>query len=143
MARRSPYGFARVVGGAASGLFLSVLFVCTSPPPVVADSLHTPPVGSAERKAILEAFRQSGQDKNRVFIVRTLKVQNGWAWLTVDPRSKDGKNTYEPESVLMHDEGKGWKWAAAPCAEADCEMGAEIKKIRAAFPAAPAAVFSK
>jgi hypothetical protein len=107
------------------------------------ESPTNPPPGSTERKAILDAMRARGDLHNRIFIVRYLKVQGGWAWLIVDPRSPDGKNQYETESALLHKEVPGWKVADQPCTDEGCDDKAEMARIRAAYPNAPRAIFPR
>lgn len=63
------------------------------PPRIAAGDVRTPPPGSPERKAILDAAR-SLFDKNAsriVFEVVTLKVAAGFAWAVLMPRYKNGK----------------------------------------------------
>ena len=110
-------------------------------PSAFAVSVNTPPKGSAERKAIMDAMRAKGDDQDRIFVVRYLKVSKGWAWLRVDPQSRDGSNHYESESALLRQSAKHWKVVAQPCAEADCVEDDELARIRADFPAAPDAIF--
>src|SRR6266571_3380349 len=68
----------------------------------------TPPKASAERKAILDAYRearkQPGEDATKaiVFVVDYMKVHRGWAWMTVTPQSPGGDQHYESESALLH-----------------------------------------
>ena len=104
---------------------------------------YTPPVGSPERKAIFDAMRAAGDDRGRVFVPRHLKVADGWAWVTAEPRSKDGANRYEPESALVRREGGGWRVVAQPCGEEECDDAKETVRIRAAFPRAPAGIFPR
>ena len=48
------------------------------------NTAHTPPDGSAEKNAILQATQRAlarqGR-KNLVLVVPYLKVHNGWAWI--------------------------------------------------------------
>jgi hypothetical protein len=104
---------------------------------------YTPKPGTPERKAIADAMRGKGDDRDRVFVMRYLMVQDGWAWMVADPQSTDGKNHYEPESALLHKERKGWKVLDQPCGEADCDADKELARIRKAFPAAPPRIFPK
>jgi hypothetical protein len=64
----------------------------------VADKLHTPAEGSAEREAILNGLRRHWQStrnpddgktyKGKItFRVSYLKVHSGWAWVYAEPRS--------------------------------------------------------
>src|SRR5271166_4733497 len=102
---------------------------------------YTPEAGSQERKAIFDAMRALGDIHDRVFVVRYLKVQNGWAWMMGDPQSPDGKSHYESESALLRNDGTGWKVLDQPCTEADCDDKKEMARIRAAYPKAPAGIF--
>jgi hypothetical protein len=102
---------------------------------------YTPKAGSQERKAIFDAMRVLGDDHDRVFAVRYLKVQNGWAWMLVDPQSPDGKSHYESESALLRKDHARWKVLDQPCGEADCDDKKEMARIKAAFPQAPAGIF--
>jgi len=105
--------------------------------------VHTPPMGSAERKAIMDAMRATGDLPDRIFIVKFLKVSQGWAWLEADPRSKDGKQSYEPESALLQQKGKAWKVVDQPCSEESCDADEEMSRIKTDHPEAPAVIFPK
>lgn len=63
------------------------------PPKLAAGEVMTPPPGSPERKAILDAVRgQFGRQAHRiVFEVRTMNVAAGFAWVTVMPLYASGK----------------------------------------------------
>jgi hypothetical protein len=72
---------------------------------------RTPPQGSAERKAILDAMRAERARFDTlpvVFVVRHLKVRGGWAWLEADPQSPDGSQRYEGEAALLRSQGGAW-----------------------------------
>lgn len=125
-----------------SGLACLFLIQCSSTTGVEPGP-YTPPPGSAERDAIFDAMRAHGGVPDRVFVVRYLKVQNGWAWASGNPQSPDGKNRYEPESALLNNNGFGWRVVAQPCSEEGCNFRKEVARIRAAFPAAPAGIFPK
>ena len=103
----------------------------------------TPAEGSAERGAIFAGMRQGREIQDQVFVPRDFKVQNGWAWVTADPQSKDGAQHYETESWLLQKTGDTWKVVAQPCAEEGCELKSEIAKMRTAHPEAPEAIFPK
>jgi hypothetical protein len=58
-----------------------------------AATVHTPPVGSAERHAVLEALRPSIEAQFRVpiaFVPHMLCVSEGWAVILADPQRKGG-----------------------------------------------------
>ena len=104
---------------------------------------YTPPSGNPERQAIFDAMRARGDIRNRIYVVRYLMVQDGWAWTVGDPQSSDGKSHYERESALLRNDGSGWKVLDQPCAEADCDDLKEMARIRATYPQAPAGIFPK
>jgi hypothetical protein len=121
----------------SAGLIFSALMLQT----VAQETPTSPPPGSAERKAILDALRARGDLHNRIFIVRYLKVRKGWAWVSADSQSPDGKNHYETESALLQKVGPGWKVVDEPCTDEGCDDKAEMARIRAANRNAPDAIF--
>jgi len=82
---------------------------------------HTPTPGTMERRAILDGLRYWVRNRlhlNVRFVVRHLKVRNGWAWVETDPRSPDGKAHYEPIRALLK-KGRGC-WAVVTVASDEC-----------------------
>jgi hypothetical protein len=120
-------------------LWVSVLL--SAPLALAQQGPHTPKPGTPERKAIADAMRAKGDDHSRVFVVRYLMVQDGWAWIVADPHSSDGKNHYETESALLRKDATGWKVVDQPCSEFDCDADRELARIKQAFPAAPPRIF--
>jgi hypothetical protein len=114
-----------------------------------ADSAYTPARGSAERKAILDAMRAHRRrfDPRPVtFVVSRMRVQRGWAWLSVQPQSPDGRSRYEGEDALLR--RRSGRWAVAevmPAAgeregtalEEDCAWFLDLRR---RFPSLPAAI---
>jgi hypothetical protein len=102
-----------------------LLFVSVSAVPSLAgenpgDRAYTPRPGSAERKAILDALRAWVTKQHHmdvVFVVRHLKVKNGYAWVHTLPQSRDGSSRYEDISALMKKVRDVWSVAEIPCAE--------------------------
>lgn len=123
-----------------AGLVLASV-VLSAGPSYAQESPYTPVAGNQERKAIFDAMRARGDNHDRVFVVRYLKVQNGWAWMTADPQSPDGKSHYESESALLRNDGTGWKVLDQPYTEADCDDKKEMARIRTAYPKASAGIF--
>jgi len=81
-------------------------------PRAQADSAYTPARGSAERKAILDAMRAHRRRFDAqpvIFVVGHLRVQRGWAWLSVAPQSPDGRSKYEDESALLRRRAGRWE----------------------------------
>ena len=114
-----------------------------------ADSAYTPARGSAERKAILDAMRAHRRrfdPRPVIFVVSSLRVQRGWAWLSVRPQSPDGRSRFEDENALLRRRGGRWEVAEGMPAfgeregtdtERDC---AWFQQLRRRLPAVPVAV---
>jgi hypothetical protein len=131
-------GFRRRIG--RSAVAMSALFIALSSG-IAQAGPHTPAVGSAERQAIFDAMRALGDNHTRVFIVQSLKVEDGWAWASAIPQSPDGSQHFEPESALLENIGGHWRVLDQPCGEGDCDAQKEVARIRAAYPQAPADIF--
>ena len=83
--------------------------------------VHSPSPGSPERRAVLDGLRawvHSRLELDVLFVVRTINVQDGWAWVEASPRSADGKNRYEPISALLR-KGNGC-WAVVAVLSEEC-----------------------
>jgi len=119
---------------------VSAARICT------AEDAHTPPFGSAERKSILNAMRADILDKldlQVVFVVKWLKVKDGWAWVETDPQSPDGKDRYEPFLALLKKENQVWIVAEVPALEEDSPPvdDAFFKELLERFPGVPEEIF--
>jgi hypothetical protein len=105
-----------------------------------------PGKGSTERKAILDALRAK-MNADLIFVVETLRVHNGWAWVQVKPQSRDGKHHYGDVWALVHGHEGSWQVAELQCTEVDnpgCTVGDGFhERLRAKFPAAPADIFQE
>jgi len=86
--------------------------------PVIAQVVHTPPAGSAERRAILDTVRApliehvGGQVE---FVVEELRVGGGWAWLQAHPQRPGGADIPPDEFIednttyaMLRQENGGW-----------------------------------
>jgi hypothetical protein len=97
-----------LLGSALLSLFFAQQAVAL---PQAGGKLHTPPKGSAERKAILDVLREEyrqGQGIQVQFLVNHLKVKDGWAWANVTPLDGDGKPVGEGWPSLLHYEEGKW-----------------------------------
>jgi hypothetical protein len=116
--------------------------------------VHTPSKGSPERKAIMDALRESDKsvfEKPVVYKVNYLKVHNGWAWTDVTPVDDKGQALAEGEQALLHFE-KG-KWVSKDLSKVDDDpnnpLGPEdpspryIRNVLKVYPDAPADIFPK
>jgi uncharacterized protein YceK len=108
------------------------------------NTAHTPPDGSAERNAILQATKDAlarqGR-KNVVLDVPYLKVHNGWAWIQVNPRSANGTQHYEPQSGLLQNQSNKWRLLEWMPAEEGTDYHKYFTNLKAKYPAAPADIF--
>lgn len=120
----------------------------------VTDQLHTPPVGSPERKAIMDVLREeykSGSGIQVVFKVNYLKVHNGWAWTNVTPLGEDSKPVGEDLPALLHlEKGKWVNLDLVAIAEAlDDPVGPNepnakyLQAVQKKFPGVPADILPK
>ena len=111
-------------------------------PAAVIQGAYTPPPGSPERKAIMDAYRAEwmGGDQSRpvVFVVNYLKVRRGWAYTTVTPQSPDGSQNYETESGLLRKRNGQWKVLDRVAGNGD---QSDFKTMRTKYPAAPSGIF--
>jgi hypothetical protein len=106
----------------------------------------TPPAGSALRQAILaplRAYLRENLKVEAVFVVRWLKVKDGWAWIETEPRSKDGKNVYEPLFALLAKQEGAWRIVDIPPMEEDSPPidGAYFRKLMENHPGLPPEIF--
>jgi hypothetical protein len=111
----------------------------------VRDELHTPPKGSPERQAIMDTLR--GRNSDVVFVVNYLMVHNGWAWADVSP--VENGRTAEGGPSLLHMQNGQWKVMNLSNIPQNPDDPLEdmsvtpeyIRKVRKAFPKAPADIF--
>jgi uncharacterized protein YceK len=108
------------------------------------NTAHTPPDGSAERNAIIQATQHAlarqGR-KNLVLVVPYLKVHNGWAWIQVNPQSANGTQHYESQSGLLQQTTKGWTLLEWMPAEEGTDYTKYFKNLKAKYPSAPPDIF--
>jgi len=132
-------------------LFLVLLLTSVYGPAAIAqaDSVHSPAANSAERKAILDALRDS---ENVIYTVNFIKVHNGWAWVDVTPLDRKTKQaTAEGGPNLLHMVNGKWKvmdLSRVP-EDKDDPMGAEdasptyVRNLRRVYKTCPADIFPK
>jgi hypothetical protein len=106
----------------------------------------TPPSGSRERRAILDALRAelshlTGPDL--VFVVAVLRVRAGWAWIEAAPQSRDGTSRYEDVTALLRKQDGRWVvQLLGPCGEAQdpqsgCDEDTDPERLMERFPTLP------
>jgi hypothetical protein len=114
--------------------------------------VHTPPVGSAERDAILAALHAeytTGSGSAAKFQVKYFKVHNGWAWIDVVPLDPKGEVEGEEWPSLLHE--KDGKWTIidliAIAAEMDDPVGPMepspkfLREVQKRYPGVPSDIF--
>ncbi|MDB6140795.1 MAG: hypothetical protein JWO94_3867 [Verrucomicrobiaceae bacterium] len=114
------------------------------------DQVHTPEKASAERKAIIDAVHAeyAKNDKERTaatveFVVPYLKVHNGWAWIEIHPKTKDGQQAFEPQSELYQLKDGKWTFVDALSGEADADPARDIREMKKKYPALPHDILPK
>ena len=111
-------------------------------PPVVepaACAVASPPEGSSDRAAILEALRPTVETmtgKPVDFTVTRLDVACDYARLIADPKAKAGGDHYETVDALMVRKDGAWTLGLVAAAEEDSPPPGEQYKAR--YPDAPA-----
>jgi len=118
-----------------------------SPSPTTTTAgVYTPPAGSSERKAVLDAVRVKIKWKH-LFVVHKLKVQAGWAYAVLEQTNPDAPDTrYEPISTLCRLSGSTWTCLEAvggsDAADIEETTGLTIPQwLQKKYPAAPAGIF--
>jgi hypothetical protein len=66
------------------------------------------PKVDSERKSILNSLRGIHRELDLIFVIKYLKVKNGWAWIETGPRTPDGMGQFEPIDALLHKEKGKW-----------------------------------
>ena len=87
-----------------------------------AEKPYTPQPGNPVRKAVLDGLRNwvwENHEVRVVFVVRYLKVADGWAWTETAPQSPDGAEKYEGLTALLRRTGEKWEVMHVPSGEED------------------------
>lgn len=99
--------------------FLAAL-VASLPTCLPAQTPHTPLPGSVERKAIADAMRKvvrtafGEADADFIFVFRTLRVEDGWAWAEAEPQRTGGASgQFDSVSFLLRNSSGTWKVVAS------------------------------
>ncbi len=110
-------------------------------------SVHTPAPASVERREILDAMRlkiRKLHELDVVFVVKTMNVGRGWAWVHTQPQSVDGKGKYEDFYALLHKKQGRWAIVEIPCTEPenpDClDSPGYFSKLARKYPGIPRAI---
>ena len=108
----------------------------------------TPPVGSSERTAIVNALRQEVKALHGLdvrFVITFLKIKDNWAWVQTRPQSPGGENSYEDIAALLNKMNGAWRVRELACTEPDnpdCLGEPDFfSRLRGRFPEAPREIF--
>jgi hypothetical protein len=124
---------------------------------VVAEKLHTPTEGSAERTAILDGLRRHWQTTRNpdggkpyrgkiTFKVNYLKVHNGWVWVYAEPRSSLPKEGFpENSGFLLQMKAGRWEVMKLPTMDDNGDgtfnpSPADLARIKKMYPSVAADV---
>jgi hypothetical protein len=129
-------------------LLAALLFNCLYFNAQASDSDLTPLPGDPLRKQVLDGLREEVKHLHGldvVFVVRHLKVKDGWAWAHTSPQSPDGKNRYEDISALLRLHNNKWLVEEIPCTEPenpDCLDGSEyFVRLKKMYPTVAVEIF--
>jgi hypothetical protein len=123
----------------------------------VTDELHTPPMGSPERQALMDALREDYNNNHRyrgniTFVVQYLKVHNGWAWTYPEPRSSDPHDQFgENSGFLLHQVNGRWQVMKVPSKvndpddpeNLDYPTRRDVERMRKMYPSIPTEIFPR
>ena len=104
-------GYARIPGLRDATLAPTLATSQPTPKTTVADELREPKRGDPERKVIMDTLRAEkfpGQEARIIFVVKHLKIHNGWAWAEVTPQNTAGKS-FSVARALLYFKGGKWK----------------------------------
>lgn len=116
-------------------------------PAIAQGTASIPPMGSPERRAIMDDLRKARQTPDQIFVVETLKVSGGWAYAVIKPQTKGGKQRFETESLVLQQRSGHWQIVDAVCTEDDvkdaaaCDLKKSIARVRKTNPHVPDAIF--
>lgn len=113
-----------------------------------AEKPYTPRPGNPVRKAVLDGLREwvlENHEIRVVFVVRYLKVADGWAWAETIPQSHDGTQRYEGLMALLNRTAEGWKVLHVPSGEEDAPPvdGTYFEMLLEEVPGLPRAIFPR
>ncbi len=117
---------------------------------IFAIEAYTPPKGSVDRVAIMDALRAEVKHYHKIdiiFKVQYLKVKNGWAWIAALPMSRDGQSNYEDVTALLHNKKGAWIVEELVCTEAETPGCIDdpnfFKDLKKKYPQVPSEIFRK
>jgi hypothetical protein len=128
----------------------------------VADEVHTPPKGSEERQAIMDALREEFNNHRSIyyqphrggiaFVVNRLRVHDGWAWTFANPQSTDAGDRFgEYNGFLLQLADGRWAVMKLPAMvndpddpeNLDYPTAKDIARIKKLHPTMPTDIFAK
>ena len=129
----------RPLAMAAATLLAIAQPICAPPAEAAACRPHTPPVGSVERKAILNVLRprvEAWASTPIEFVVLRMDVACGYARVIVRPREKGGDRAqYEDVDALLLRWNGAWRFGMIASSEPDTDPHAD--QYTARYPGLP------
>lgn len=101
--------------------------------------VHTPAIGSPERKAILYAVRIFRHAPNEVYTPRIFRVSGRWAYVAADDPNEPGVDTAAFDVVLRRTAGK-WMVVDQISHVEGSSYASEVRRIRRKYRSLPAAL---
>jgi hypothetical protein len=114
------------------------------PKPLQAEEAVTPAWGTAERKAVLDAMREDIWNRfglDVVFVVRWMKVNDGWCLALTEPQSEDGSERYEPYGALLGKECDLWMVREIMPLEEEAGQESWFSLMKEKYPGLPEDIF--
>lgn len=135
--------FSILAAGAVMALSLALpsVMMPAVTPRAEAKSAYSPGKNSRERRAIMDSLRKYVKSKfgmNVIFVVKHLKVKNGWAYMRTNPTSPDGSTPYEPMAALL--KSNGGRWVVADVVTGT-DLPSAASRLKRKFRSAPSDIF--
>lgn len=102
--------------------------------------VHTPAIGSPQRKAILDGVRKFRDAPNEVYTPRVFRVTGGWAYVAADDPNEPGVDTLAFDLVLRKSGGI-WKVVDQISHTEGSGYASEVRRIRRKFRSLPRGLF--
>jgi hypothetical protein len=102
--------------------------------------VHTPAIGSVERRAVLDGVRKFRQAPNEVYTPRVFRVAGRWAYVAAPDPSDPGVDTLAFDVVLRRSGGI-WKVVDQISHVEGSDYAGEVRRIRRKFRSLPGALF--
>ena len=100
-----------------------------------ADKWHIPARGTVERAQVVDALRTRMQDYYHqpvVFMVREMCLSSTRGWLSIRPRTRDGRKVFETLDASLIKHGGAWEVDFLACPRQECRIDANTLRSKIA-----------